>query len=406
MKRVIPILLLATVMPRSLFAQGKTAPRNTDASRPFEANELNGGRAWLVLSGGDVASPRALPPQSNSPSQQKPNPDKPKPSPQMPKPDKAKPAPALDRPPIEGSMVGYVDDAIVGSRVRVRVDSGFHMDVPDRAEFFYPQCKCNGPGAPGPDFPGASTNVNFQQAYLQGEWAPVGRFSMFTEIPFRWIEPHAPFIDGSFDKGETPILGTRSGVSDARAGLRLALAASTNHSLTLQLRTYFPSGDGSRGLGTQHYSIEPSLLYHQRLSQRWAVEYQIGDWHPMGGSKGLSFGAPVPSNFASDVFFYGFGPSYQLVRGAHIKVAPVVELLDWKVLGGLQTTSPLPVIDCKNGTPNGCSRDASGTNIVNVKLGARTSIGDHDSFYVGFGEAVSHDVWYEHIVRAEYRHSF
>lgn len=399
MKRAIPPLLLAMVMPRLLCAQSASPTGNTEASG-LPAS-------WFAVSGGDVATPDALPQQANPPSQQKPNPDKPKPAPQEPKPDKAKPRTDVDRPPIEGSMVGYVDDAIVGSRVRVRVDAGFHMDVPDRAEFFYPQCFCNGPGAPGPDFPGASTNVNFQQTYLQGEWAPVGRFSMFAEIPFRWIEPHPPFIDGSFDKTEEmPILGTRSGISDVRAGLKLALAASANHSLTLQLRAYFPSGDGSRGLGTHHYSIEPSLLYHQRLSERWAVEYQIGDWIPIGGSMGLAFGAPAPSKFAGNVLFYGLGPSYQLVRGAHVRVAPVLEFLDWKVLGGLQTTNPLPVIGCKNDRPNGCSRDASGTNIVNLKLGARTSIGDHDSFYLGFGEAVSHDVWYDHIVRAEYRHSF
>ena len=50
--------------------------------------------------------------------------------------------------------------------------------------------------------------------------------------------------------------------------------------------------------------------------------------------------------------------------------------------------------------------DASGTNIVNLKIGARTSFGRHNSVYVGFGQAVTHSVWYEHIVRLEYRYSF
>ena len=40
-------------------------------------------------------------------------------------------------------MVGYVDDAIVGSQVRIRFDAGFKDNAPDRAEFFYPQCGCN-----------------------------------------------------------------------------------------------------------------------------------------------------------------------------------------------------------------------------------------------------------------------
>jgi hypothetical protein len=40
------------------------------------------------------------------------------------------------RPAPEPSMVGYVDDAIVGSQIRIRFDAGFHDTVPDRSEFF------------------------------------------------------------------------------------------------------------------------------------------------------------------------------------------------------------------------------------------------------------------------------
>jgi len=42
-------------------------------------------------------------------------------------------------------------------------------------------------------------------------------------------------------------------------------------------------------------------------------------------------------------------------------------------------------------------------NIVNLKLGVRTNIGFyHNSFYVGFGQALTHDDWYKHIDRLEY----
>jgi hypothetical protein len=50
------------------------------------------------------------------------------------------------RPASEGSMVGYVDDAIVASQIRFRFDAGFHDNAPDRAEFFYAQYSgINGP---------------------------------------------------------------------------------------------------------------------------------------------------------------------------------------------------------------------------------------------------------------------
>ena len=45
-------------------------------------------------------------------------------------------------------------------------------------------------------------------------------------------------------------------------------------------------------------------------------------------------------------------------------------------------------------------------NIVNLKAGVRTNIGFHNSVYVGFGQALTHDDWYKHIVRLEYRYSF
>src|SRR5262245_40738772 len=41
-----------------------------------------------------------------------------------------------------GSMVGYIEDTMVGSKVRVRFDAGMHNRAPDRAEFFYGKCGC------------------------------------------------------------------------------------------------------------------------------------------------------------------------------------------------------------------------------------------------------------------------
>lgn len=306
---------------------------------------------------------------------------------------KTVPAKEPSGPPLEGSMVGYVDDAIVGSQVRIRFDAGFKDNAPDRAEFFYPQCGCFGGNAPGPK-PGASNDINFQQLYFQAEYAPVRRFSIFTEVPFRWIQPQS-FIPKTFSG--TTTFSNQSGISDVRAGFKLAVTASSDHSLTFQFKAYFPSGDGSRGLGTAHYSIEPSLLYYQRLSDRWAVESQIGGWLPINGSSLSGVG-----NYAGDIFFYGFGPSYQLVNRENIKFAPVVELFGWHVLGGLELlgTGLLPPANTAT------VADASGTNIVNLKIGARTSFGRHNSVYVGFGQAVTHSVWYEHIVRLEYRYSF
>ncbi len=311
------------------------------------------------------------------------------------------------------SMVGYVDDAIVGSQVRIRFDAAFDDSAPDRAEFFYPQCSCtNVPGAPGPNFPGASKDINFQEAYLQAEYAPVRRFSVFAELPVRWIEPQpGSFLAGSFNPNTTPAeipsTRTNAGVSDIQAGIKLAIVADRNQYFTLQLRAYFPSGNGSEGLGTDHYSFEPSLLYYRRLSERWAIESQIGDWHPIGGSQGELLGTHTLTNFAGDVFFYGIGPSYLLVKKRRIQFAPVVEMFGWHVVGGLETPpNPFPPNTICTTAGDGCSAGAGGTDIVNLKFGGRVMFGTANSVYLGYGRALTSAAWYEDIVRLEYRRTF
>ena len=41
--------------------------------------------------------------------------------------------------------------------------------------------------------------------------------------------------------------------------------------------------------------------------------------------------------------------------------------------------------------------------IVNLKIGGRVSTANGGSFYVGWGTALTDNVWYDHILRFEYR---
>jgi hypothetical protein len=176
-----------------------------------------------------------------------------------------------------------------------------------------------------------------------------------------------------------------------QAGLKFAMLASSRHYLTAQLLSYFPSGDSRSGLGTNHYSVEPALLYYQRLSERFELEGELGGWLPIGGSSGK--GANPSQGFAGNLFFYGIGPSYRLINGERFRLAPVIEIVGWNVTGGQQTGSGIP-------------SSASGINIVNLKIGARMGFGNHNSLYVGYGKALTSGDWYDQIVRVEYRYSF
>jgi hypothetical protein len=310
---------------------------------------------------------------------------------QQPTPMQPLPPPASKR--RRGSMVGYIDDAIIESKVRFRFDSGFHDTVPDRAEFFYAKCGCYkdagaDPDAPGPR-PGSASDLDFQQLFLSGEYAANRWFSAFIHVPVRWIQPKA-FVPGV--PGGAPF-SDQSGFGDLRAGVKVGLNASDDQSITVQTQFYFPTGDASKGLGTHHSTIEPALLYYRRMSEVVTLEGQFGVWLPFGGSS--AFPGATDGHFSGNVVYYGIGPSFAIYNGNRVQFAPVIELVGWHVASGFQTLPDGPVDALR----------ADGTNIVNLKIGGRLTV-DRGSFYVGYGHALTDATWYDDIVRVEYRFAF
>ncbi|MCI0699505.1 MAG: hypothetical protein L0241_00270, partial [Planctomycetia bacterium] len=89
-------------------------------------------------------------------------------------------------------------------------------------------------------------------------------------------------------------------------------------------------------------------------------------------------------------------------------VAPVAELVGWTVLSGKELSQfrNIPL-------------SSSGTTIVNAKLGVRVGFGQlsncspyaspyltRSDLYVGYGRALTGAVWYEDLLRVEYRMFF
>ncbi len=287
-----------------------------------------------------------------------------------------------------GSYVGYLDDAVVSSKIRMRFEMGRRNTTPDRAEFFYAKCGCyrglpaNDP-ARDPDAKGPGTGIpdylDFQQFSVLAEYAtPNNRFSAFGEVPIRSLQPQGA---GGF--------GDQNGISDVRAGAKFGFASTEQMSLTAQVKAFFASGDARSGLGTGHASIEPSLLYQRNLSDRASIATQVALWIPFGGSNGVP--TNVDGTFAGNVLSYGIGPSFEVYSTENVGIAPVVELVGWHVLSGYQTAA----------TP-----DAGGTNIVNLKFGGRANWSNGSSIYGGYGRALTEADWYEDIFRFEYRFTF
>jgi len=289
----------------------------------------------------------------------------------------------LKRTRIDASMVGYIDPSAVQTEIRVRFDAGFNIPRPDRAEYLYAGCNgsssCRG---------GIQRTLNFQELYFNGEFAPLKRFSAFVQVPFRWIQPF--FVPNS----GTPTLTSGGGISDVQAGLKFAAIASPTRNVTFQLGADFPTGNGNNGLGTNHYTVEPKVLFYQRLSDRSAIEAEAGDSHPIGGTIYYATPSSLSQNFAADVAMYGIGPSYELIKRDRYRLTPVIELVSWHIFGGLQTGAA------------GVVQSATGINVLNAKLGARANLSNGSSIYAGYGRGLTSDIWYRNLFRVEFRRTF
>ncbi len=270
----------------------------------------------------------------------------------------------------DSSAVGYIDPAIPLTQFRLRLDAAYRDNRPDRAEFFYPKCGCFkiaglDPRAPGP--PLAETRVDYQDISSYFEFAPSKTFSGFVEIPVRFLNPE--------------VNANTSGLADINAGFKWAFIYDEDTVATFQFRTYAPTGDAFKGLSTDHVSLEPAFLLFQRLTDRLNLEGELRDWIPIGGT-----------DFAGNVIRYGVGLDYRLFKTGDFQVVPVAEFVGWTVLSGKEFANPPGVI-----------LDAAGDTIVNVKVGARFWFGPHSDVYVGYGRALTGDVWYKDILRLEYR---
>ncbi|HEX3315411.1 MAG TPA: transporter [Gemmataceae bacterium] len=264
---------------------------------------------------------------------------------------------------------GYLDPAAPANVFRFRFDFEHFIDRPDRAEFFY--AKSGLLGGRGVNELQSTINTQVLTSYL--EVAPTSGFSVFADLPYRIVKEQA---DTDVDRG----------ISDIDFGIKTALILQPDQILSLQLKAYAPSGNASDGLGNGHWTFEPSLLAWKKLGDKTQIYAQFGDWIPL-----------TNSDFAGNVLEYGAGVSYTAFERGNFRVSPIVEVLGWSVLSGKEftgLTTPVPMV-----------LDAAGTTIVNAKFGVRLEAGSQ-SLYFGYGQALTHDVWYRDIFRMEYRVQF
>lgn len=294
-----------------------------------------------------------------------------------------------------GGIGGYIDSAIIRNQVRFRFDAAYGNNKPDRAEYFYAKCGCfrvlgADPAAPGPA-PASGprlleTNIDYQLFQADVETKLTDNLSAVLEVPVLLLNPE--------------ILDNGGGLGDLRASLKCSLFHCEDQAYTFQLRTYIPTGEAERGLGTHHVSLEPGLLFYKELNERLTLEGEFKDWIAIGGSSADGTGLAGETRYAGNILQYGLGVGYDIIDDQDQRLTPILEVVGWTLLDGISSSST----DGTLGTA--VIEKVDGESIVNMKAGMRFSDTALGSIYAGYGVALTSEAWYNDIVRFEYRVGF
>jgi hypothetical protein len=335
---------------------------------------------------------------------------------------------------LDAAPGGYLDNAIPKTMLRLRYDAAFDVTRPDRGEYFWAAWKelsfhphgINNEGVLfDPRARGLTAlpqSVDYQEASIYLEYAHSPRFSFFTTVPFRFVDLHNlqedfPESERKRNPADLPNPGSpfypeprspentmtphtdEGGISDIDFGIKYAFLADPDRYLTLQFRTFIPTGSAQRGIGNGHVSLEPDLLWYRRLPDRWVFQGQLGIWVPVDGT-----------SLASQVVEYGVGVGYELYRGPNVRVLPITEFVGWTFLDGYaayfgKVTATPSVPNLELPVTHGVE-DAGGDTIINAKVGVRTYFGRRSDVYVGYGRALTGNWIYRDIFRLEYRIAF
>lgn len=284
------------------------------------------------------------------------------------------------------SKAGYIDPAMIRSQIRFRFEAAYDFNRPDRAEFMYTTWRAFGGDNPNPPDGFPDPHIDRQTLLLYIEHAINDCFSLFAEGGVVFSDPLRNPNDQGF--------------GDMVLGFKVSLLHNACEQLTFQLKNYLPTAD-SRDVwvGTGHYSIEPGLLYYRQLNSRWSLESEIRDWISIGGA----------DDYAGSILRWGIGLGYDMGCVGGYNVKPIVEVVGWHVLDGQVFVFDDSQVDFTNANltaGNVGPRNATNDSIVNIKIGTRISNCCGGSLYVGYGNALTTERWYEDVFRLELRRMF
>ncbi len=286
----------------------------------------------------------------------------------------------------------FVDAARPQTQLRLRWDTGFNLENPDRAEYVWAREAVNSTNPPdphgrasfgkGPNF--LAKSFDYEQLSLYTE-AAAARASVSFEMPYRHLDPDAGLVAGP----NPPI--PESGFGDIIIGAKALIMDCELMQLSTLFKTYIPAGNFTQGLGTGHVSLEPSILASVRVSPTTYIQTQLSYWIPIAGD-------PV---FQSDIFHCHFSLNHLLWQPFQgVKFIGTAELNEWSVLYGRYT-----VADFTNPDGTFATAPAAAT-MVSAGPGVRMFVCDKIDLGVGTAFALTGAHWEEELIRVEFRWRF
>ncbi|MEM6468441.1 MAG: hypothetical protein AAF802_02645 [Planctomycetota bacterium] len=261
------------------------------------------------------------------------------------------------------------------NHTRVRFESGYDWENPDRAEFLWSKLGGRGPQLTTPP----ESSVDYQDIRLISE---VGgdKFSLTTELPLRFVDPTT--------------LGNSGGFGDMVLTTKTVLFTGKQFQMTQVLRNQLATGAPASGRGTGHASMEPGFLFRYQRSCHSMMHSELKLRFPIAGDP----------DHSGPILRYGFGYARILRDSDTFAVIPTFEVVGWSVLSGRETVPSdlLGIADVNN---------LDGLNIVNLYPGVRIvrdAGGDLGVFELGFGAGltVTSNHWYESMLRMDIAFGF
>jgi hypothetical protein len=304
----------------------------------------------------------------------------------------------------------FVDAARPITQSRIRIDAGWNLKDPDRAEYFWAQeatnpkqvgatnCGQNTVQGKGPAC--IASRVDYESISLYQE-AAIEKIGVFVEVPYEEIEPTTAGVNDRLAalNMTSPGMGccNASGFGDVTVGTKTLILDCELLQMTFQFKTFIPSGSTGKGLGTGHVSLEPALLFGVNLAPDWFLQAETAYWIAVGGDP----------DYQGNIWHNHFSLNHVLWRPCcDFQLIGTAEINEWTVFQGSYTSDTAVVAN--NSPPPLYAPVAlsASTTMASAGPGLRFVICDKMDLGIGSAFSFTGAHWAEELARVEFRYRY